>query len=124
MEVHQQPTPLSDKGINQPIQLTENALNQVKSFLAKDPNSAGKNFRVYVEGGGCSGFQYGFTFDAKRADDIVVQCGDIEVLVDPQSRMYLQNSTVDYTSTLTSSGFTVQNPNSKGSCGCGVSFTV
>jgi iron-sulfur cluster insertion protein len=120
----QTPTPINPDGISKPISLTENAIQKVKEFIAKDPNNHGKNFRIYVEGGGCSGYQYGFTFDAKRADDIIVNCGDIEVLVDPQSRIYLQNSTIDYENTLKSSGFIVQNPNSKGSCGCGVSFTV
>ena len=107
-----------------PVTLTEKAVTKVKEFMAKTPDSQGKLFRVAVEGGGCSGYQYAYSLDEKRPDDLVVTCGDVQILVDPASQNLLQGSVVDFLDTFTSSGFSVQNPQSKGSCGCGVSFTV
>jgi len=118
------PTPLREGPPPAVIKLTENAVEQVKRSSDKIPSARGKLFRVYVEGGGCSGMQYGFSFDEKKEDDLVVRFGDVQVLVDPQSILYLKGSIVDYVEDLKGSGFTVKNPNSKGSCGCGVSFTV
>ncbi|MBI4410862.1 MAG: iron-sulfur cluster assembly accessory protein [Deltaproteobacteria bacterium] len=119
------PTPLStDTGSKPLISLTDNAVAKVKVFKEKMPDAKEKSFRVFVEGGGCSGFQYGFTFDEFRAGDEKVACGDIDVLVDTQSRVYLMGSVVDFVEDFKGSGFTVRNPNSKGSCGCGTSFTV
>ncbi|MDO8519386.1 MAG: iron-sulfur cluster insertion protein ErpA [Deltaproteobacteria bacterium] len=121
------PTPLSEKsesGPGQVLFLTDRARTKVKEFAQKTPDAAGKNFRVYVEGGGCSGFQYGFSFDAKKDEDMVVDCDGVSVLIDPQSKDYLAGSTVDFVESLTSSGFAIKNPNAKASCGCGTSFTV
>jgi iron-sulfur cluster insertion protein len=105
------------------VNLTEAAVAKVNGFQADDTHQ-GKTFRVYIEGGGCSGFQYGFTFDEHRDDDSRVNVGDIEILVDPQSAMYLQGATVDWQEGLSGAGFVVRNPNASGSCGCGMSFSV
>jgi iron-sulfur cluster insertion protein len=105
------------------VNLTEAAAGKVHGFEA-DESHQGKIFRVYIEGGGCSGFQYGFTFDERREDDSLVEAGEIEVLVDPQSAMYLQGATVDWQEGLSGAGFVVRNPNASGSCGCGMSFSV
>ena len=106
------------------IKLTAGAIDKVKGFSAKNNQAEGKLFRVYVQGGGCSGFQYGFTFDEKREGDAVVAAGDIQVLIDPTTAPYLQGAQIDFVEDLTGSGFVVQNPNAKGSCGCGHSFSA
>ena len=106
------------------IDLTDEAIEKVKDFAIKNPATKGKTFRVYVEGGGCSGFQYGFTFDDKKDDDQIVKCADLEVLVDEQSKIYLQGSVVDYVDGFSGAGFIVKNPQAKATCGCGTSFTV
>jgi len=105
------------------VTLTSAAATKVQGFK-DDESHRGKTFRVYIEGGGCSGFQYGFTFDEHRDDDSQVTVGDIQVLVDPQSAMYLQGATVDWQEGLSGAGFVVRNPNASGSCGCGSSFAV
>lgn len=118
------PIPLKQEGPTPVLLLTERAITRVKDFSLKASDGNKKLFRVYVEGGGCSGYQYGFAMDEKKEDDLQLSFGEVTVLVDPQSRLYLHGSTLDYVDDLKGSGFTVQNPNSKGSCGCGVSFTV
>lgn len=104
--------------------LTAVAQAKVRESIAADQDLAGKPLRVYVEGGGCSGFQYGFAFDQKRAGDQAFAMDGFEVVVDPQSLYYLKGSQVDYVEGWQGAGFTVSNPNSKGSCGCGESFHV
>lgn len=107
------------------VDLTPEALNKVKEFMAKNREQlSGKNFRVFVEGGGCSGFQYGFTFDEKKPEDLTVLCGDVAVLVNEASLTYLKGSVIDYVEDFRGSGYIVKNPLSKGECGCGLSFTV
>jgi iron-sulfur cluster insertion protein len=107
------------------LDLTEDAIAKVKSYLESNEKAKGKRFRVYVEGGGCSGMQYGFTFDDKvKDDDHMVKCGDLEVLVDAPSLIYIKGAVVDYVDSFSGAGFIVKNPLSKGECGCGVSFTV
>jgi iron-sulfur cluster assembly accessory protein len=103
------------------INLTESAAGQIKSMLAS-PENAGKNLRVYVEGGGCSGLQYGMVFDEKRADDLSVEFFGVAVLVDPFSANYLRGSVIDFSDALTGGGFKISNPNARQSCGCGKSF--
>lgn len=105
------------------VNLTEAAATKVTGFQGEESHR-GKIFRVYIEGGGCSGFQYGFTFDERREDDSLVAVGTVQVLVDPQSAMYLQGATVDWQEGLSGAGFVVRNPNASGSCGCGMSFSV
>jgi len=104
------------------IRLTESAANEVKSMLTNQPENAGKTLRVYVENGGCSGMQYGLTFDEKRDNDLTADFFGVAVLVDPFSANYLQGSVVDFSDSLTGGGFKVSNPNARQSCGCGKSF--
>ncbi len=103
------------------VNLTESAARQVKEMLAS-PENAGKNLRVYVEGGGCSGLQYGMVFDEKRADDVSSDFFGVSVLVDPFSASYLRGAVVDFSEELTGGGFKISNPNARQSCGCGKSF--
>ncbi len=103
------------------VTLTESAAEQIKNMLSS-PENAGKNLRVYVEGGGCSGLQYGMVFDEKRADDLAADFFGVGVVVDPFSANYLRGSVVDFSDTLTGGGFKISNPNARQSCGCGKSF--
>src|SRR4051812_40214176 len=103
------------------VSLTESAAKQIKEMLTS-PENAGKALRVYVEGGGCSGMQYGMVFDEKRADDIANDFHGVSILVDPFSANYLRGSVVDFSDALTGGGFKITNPQAKQSCGCGKSF--
>ena len=103
------------------MSLTENAMDEVKSLLAKTENT-GKNLRLYIEQGGCSGMQYGMVFDEKREGDLVSETSGVSVLIDPVSINYLRGAVVDYSDSLTAGGFKISNPNAKQSCGCGKSF--
>ena len=108
---------------NEPVvRLTENAASQIKSMVAEQQEHAGKTLRVFVEGGGCSGMQYGMVFDEKRADDVAAEFFGVPVLVDPFSANYLRGTVVDYSDSLTGGGFKISNPNARQSCGCGKSF--
>ena len=103
------------------ISLTPGAAEEVKNILTQ-PENAGKNLRVYVEQGGCSGMQYSMIFDEKRPDDLSAEMHGVSVLVDPFSAKYLRGTVVDFSNDLTSGGFKISNPNAKQSCGCGKSF--
>jgi len=103
------------------ISLTPGAAAEVKNILTQ-PENAGKNLRVYVEQGGCSGMQYSMIFDEKRPDDLSAEMHGVSVLVDPFSAKYLRGTVVDFSNDLTSGGFKISNPNAKQSCGCGKSF--
>jgi iron-sulfur cluster assembly accessory protein len=105
------------------LTLTDRAVEKVKDFAARMPDAAGKALRVFIQGGGCSGFQYGFTFDDRRPTDHVVRAGDIEVIVDPASAPKLRGATVDFVEDFRGAGFSVDNPNATGGCGCGKSFS-
>jgi iron-sulfur cluster assembly accessory protein len=113
----------TDISSEQVVTLTEPAAQEVKSLLEK-PENAGKNLRVYIEQGGCSGMQYSMTFDQKRQDDASMQMFGVSVLVDPFSAQYLQGAVVDFSDSLTGGGFKISNPNARQSCGCGKSFTA
>ena len=104
------------------LTLTESAANQVKSMLASQAENQGKALRVYVEGGGCSGLQYGMVFDEKRDGDTAIEFHGVPVLVDADSAAYLRGAVVDYSEALTGGGFKISNPNAHHSCGCGKSF--
>ena len=104
------------------LTLSEAAAEHVRSLLTSEPANAGKFLRVYVEGGGCSGMQYGMIFDEKRDDDIMVDSQGLQVAVDAFSANYLRGSVVDYVDSLTGGGFKIANPNAQHSCGCGKSF--
>ena len=108
--------------ITQTISTTNNAVKRIKSVIDCSKDS---NFRVYVTGGGCSGFQYGFKFDSDIAfDDDVINCGDFSLLIDSMSYPYLYGSTLDFVEDLSGAKFVIKNPNAKTTCGCGESFTV
>lgn len=107
-----------------PLQVSASAVAKVRSLVEEEGNPDLK-LRVFVTGGGCSGFQYGFTFDeAVAEDDTVIEKGGVQVLVDALSIQYLQGSQVDYEQGLEGSRFTVTNPNAKTTCGCGASFSI
>ena len=108
----------------EPIIFTDNAAKKVGSLIAEEGNDDLK-LRVFVTGGGCSGFQYGFTFDELVAeDDTAVEKEGVTVLVDSMSYQYLAGAQVDYTEGLEGSRFVVVNPNASATCGCGASFSI
>jgi iron-sulfur cluster insertion protein len=118
------PTPITTGAPGPILSLTDAAIAKVKYFAGTMPDSQGKPLRIFVQGGGCSGFQYGFTFDEKKENDTVISAGGIEVVVDPQSATYLKDSKVDYVEDFRGAGFSVTNPQSTGGCGCGKSFSA
>jgi len=105
------------------LAVTDSAVNKVKDFAAKMPEAAGKALRVFIQGGGCSGFQYGFTFDDQKPNDYVLKVKDVTVVVDKQSALKLHGATVDWIEDFRGAGFSVENPNATASCGCGKSFS-
>lgn len=106
------------------IRLSDNAVSKLRALLDDEGNDALK-FRVYITGGGCSGFQYGFTFDEAMADDDwVIERDGVTALVDALSYQYLVGSEVDYSEGLEGSRFVVNNPNAVTTCGCGASFSI
>ena len=105
------------------ITMTDAAVQKVSEYLADEENK-GKALRVFVEGGGCSGFQYGLAFDEATEDDSVLTFGEVRVAIDPTSAPYIKGSQVDFVYSLAGSGFKVSNPNAKSTCGCGSSFEV
>jgi iron-sulfur cluster insertion protein len=106
------------------MSLTENAASKLHSLIAEEGNGALK-LRVYVTGGGCSGFQYGFSFDeAVNEDDTVIENKGASLLVDPLSYQYLVGSKIDYVEGLEGARFVVNNPMAKTTCGCGASFSI
>ena len=105
------------------LTLTPRAAAEVKEILAQ-PENIGKNFRVFVEQGGCSGMQYGMVFDEQRDGDLVSGQEGVTVVVDGISAQYLRGTVVDFSDDLTSGGFKITNPNAKESCGCGRSFNT
>ncbi|MBF0154962.1 MAG: iron-sulfur cluster insertion protein ErpA [Magnetococcales bacterium] len=103
--------------------LTQNASRKLGSLLQEENNPKLK-LRIFVSGGGCSGFQYGFTFDEKQdADDLLVESNGVGVLVDATSLNYLRGAEVDFVDDLNGSHFVIKNPNAASSCGCGSSFS-
>ncbi len=104
------------------VSLTDPAAEHIKSLLAQEKENAGKALRIFVEGGGCSGMQYGMVFDDRRDDDFSVEFNGIAVLVDPFSANYLRGAVVDFKDELNGGGFKISNPNARQSCGCGKSF--
>lgn len=110
--------------IPSPLIFTDAAAAKVRE-LVEDEGNPELKLRVYVTGGGCSGFQYGFTFDEALADDdTVVSNQGVNLVVDPMSYQYLVGATVDYQEGLKGAQFSIKNPNATTTCGCGSSFTV
>lgn len=106
------------------INLTAAAVKKVQDLVSEEDNDELK-LRVFITGGGCSGFQYGFTFDELAADDdTAIEREGVTVLVDPMSFQYLAGSEVDYTEGLEGSRFVINNPNASTTCGCGASFSI
>lgn len=107
-----------------PIIFTDNAATKVGELIAEEGNDNLK-LRVYVSGGGCSGFQYGFTFDEEvNEDDTCVEKGGVTVLIDPMSIQYLSGAEIDYKEDVNGAQFVIRNPNATTTCGCGSSFSA
>lgn len=104
------------------VSLTENAAKKVKDYFNADASLEGKTLRLFIEAGGCSGYQYGFTFDTKRDGDQEFETNGVKLLVDAASMPVLNGCEIDYVEDLNGAGFAVKNPNAKKSCGCGHSF--
>lgn len=106
------------------IILTPGAVEKIADLLAEE-NNPNLKLRTFVQGGGCSGFQYGFTFDEDQAeDDFVIEEKGVVLLIDSMSMQYLQGATIDYKDDLMGSSFSIKNPNAETTCGCGSSFSV
>lgn len=105
------------------ITISENAISKIRDLLSEENNPKLK-LRTFVQGGGCSGMQYGFTFDEDHnEDDFVLEENGITVLVDSASMMYLDGAVIDYKEDVMGSSFTIDNPNAETTCGCGSSFS-
>ena len=110
--------------LSQSLTLTDSAMSRIANVMSGN-EELGKKFRVYVTGGGCSGFQYGFKFDSETAfDDDIIDFDNFSVLLDSMSYPYLYGSTLDFIEDLSGSKFVIKNPNAKTTCGCGESFTI
>ena len=110
--------------MDMPLIFTDSAASKVKSLIDEEGNPDLK-LRVFVSGGGCSGFQYGFTFDEdSNDDDIAITREGVTLLVDPLSFQYLMGAEVDYSENLQGAQFVIRNPNAATTCGCGSSFSV
>ena len=110
--------------IPSPFVFTDSAAIKVKELIEEEGN-ADLKLRVFVSGGGCSGFQYGFTFDEiTNDDDTVIEKNGVQLLVDPMSYQYLVGAEIDYKDDLEGSQFVIKNPNATTTCGCGSSFSA
>lgn len=108
----------------EPITITDSAATKIADLLAEE-NNPRLCLRTFVQGGGCSGFQYGFTFDEQQnEDDFVIEKSGVKILVDSMSYQYLIGAEINYTEDITGSSFTIKNPNAQTTCGCGSSFSV
>jgi iron-sulfur cluster insertion protein len=107
-----------------PLVFTDSAANKVKQLIDEEGNAELK-LRVFVTGGGCSGFQYGFTFDETvNEDDTAMQKGGVTLLIDPMSLQYLTGAEIDYQEGIEGAQFVIKNPNATSTCGCGSSFSA
>ena len=106
------------------INVSQTAASKISELLGEE-GKAGSGLRVFVQGGGCSGFQYGLMIEENGGDaDQVFESNGVKLYVDPVSISYLKGSEVDFVETVTGGGFTIRNPNAVSTCGCGQSFTV
>ena len=118
MEIAERPTDVV-------LDLTPLAAEKVKELMASEPDAESLVLRVAIQGGGCSGFQYGFEFDEQQAEDDLAMTRDgVTLLVDPLSLQYLMGAEVDYRESLQGAQFVIRNPNAKTTCGCGSSFSA
>ncbi len=115
-------TTTSTEGTTQIVGLTESAAVEVKRLLADEPGKEG--LRLEIRGGGCSGMSYGLSFDKAQEKDHVIEQHGVKVFVDPKSAIYLKGTVLDYEQGLQGKGFVIKNPQAKGNCGCGQSFSV
>ena len=116
--------PLGNQSASTNLVFTDAAANKARQLIEDEGNPALK-LRVFVQGGGCSGFQYGFTFDEERqSDDTSIEKGGVTLLVDPMSFQYLVGSKIDYKEDLEGARFIINNPNATTTCGCGSSFSA
>lgn len=104
------------------ITLSPRAANRVRS-MHSELQSPTKRLRVFVESGGCSGFQYGMSFDEPKTDDAILESEGVAMLLDPASLAYLDGATIDFDDGLHGKGFEIKNPNATSTCGCGKSFS-
>jgi len=110
--------------IPDPLVFTEAAASKVRELIEEEKNNE-LMLRVFISGGGCSGFQYGFTFDENTAEgDTIIEKGGVRLLIDPMSIQYLTGAEIDYTEGLEGAQFVIRNPNATTTCGCGSSFSV
>ncbi len=110
--------------IPSPLIFTENAASKVRELIEEE-GTPDLKLRVFVSGGGCSGFQYGFTFDeTANEDDTLIERDGVSLLIDPMSLQYLVGAEIDYTDSLQGSQFVIRNPNATTTCGCGSSFSA
>jgi len=117
------PTPAAGQ-MPDPLVFTDSAVAKVAELIAEEGNPNLK-LRVFVQGGGCSGFQYGFTFDEDtNEDDTVLSKGGVQLLIDAMSFQYLVGAEIDYKEGLEGAQFVIKNPNATTTCGCGSSFSV
>ncbi|GGZ65039.1 iron-sulfur cluster insertion protein ErpA [Lysobacter xinjiangensis] len=124
MEMIDLPTAPGYQSLERPLVFTSSAAAKVRQLIEEEGNDALK-LRVYIQGGGCSGFQYGFEFDEEKAeDDLAVETDGVTLVVDPLSLQYLMGAEVDYTESLHGAQFVIRNPNAKTTCGCGSSFSA
>ena len=117
---------VSDAGseLPAPLVFSDSAAGKVKQLIEEEGNP-GLKLRVFVTGGGCSGFQYGFTFDeVQNEDDSVMEKDGVKLLIDPMSYQYLSGAEIDYTEGLEGAQFVIKNPNATSTCGCGSSFSA
>jgi iron-sulfur cluster insertion protein len=115
---------MHNTALNIPINFTSSAAGKVGQLIEKEGNSD-LMLRVYIQGGGCSGFQYGFTFDESKQDgDIEVIKDGVSLLVDPMSIQYLKGAEIDYKEDISGAQFVIRNPNASTTCGCGSSFSA
>jgi iron-sulfur cluster insertion protein len=105
------------------ITLTESAVVKLRDLFAEESNP-NLLLRVFVQGGGCSGFQYGFTFDEQRNEDDFDVPAEVPVVVDSMSMQYLQGTTIDYREDTMGANFSINNPQAQSTCGCGSSFSI
>ena len=117
-------TPSYLTALDRPLQFSDAAAHKVRELIIEEGNDRLK-LRVYISGGGCSGFQYGFSFDEEQSeDDLAVVNSGVTLVVDPLSLQYLMGAEIDYSESLTGAQFVIRNPNAKTTCGCGSSFTI
>ena len=116
---------MSDTIEELPIIFSESAALKVKDLIAEENSESELMLRVFIQGGGCSGFQYGFTFDeSEKEGDTVVTKNGVKLLIDPMSFQYLSGAEIDYSDGIEVSQFVIRNPNASTTCGCGSSFSV